>query len=108
MLRNKSMKIATLSFYSGINKRGVERWTYDLANHLSGKFEMVVYQNGPSEPGAQYSTISLNLNFDVNRREILSPILKIPFLDYKSRRVAVFALKLLPKLWRENFDIIIP
>ena len=102
------MKIAILSFYSGIYQRGVERWTYELANRLTNRHEIVVYQNGTANHGAKYKISSEELPFNIEKKEILVPLQKRAFFDYKSRKVFVFALRLIPKLWKENFDIIIP
>jgi len=102
------MKIAILSFYSGINRRGVETWTYEIANLLRGKHQVVVFQNGLAEKDSKYEIISLSLHYERNKKEKLFALQKRAFLDYKSRKIALFTLKILPKLWKGNFDIIIP
>src|SRR3989304_9125295 len=54
------MKIVFLSYYSGINTRGVETWVPDLANHLHDqKNSVVVYQKGPRLPGSGYEVLPL-------------------------------------------------
>lgn len=102
------MKIAILSFYSGKIERGVERWTKELAERLSEKHQVVVYQNWPAGEKTGYKTKSVGLNFDIDKKYKRDPLFWRFFLDYKSRKKAVFTLKLLPDLFRENVDIIIP
>jgi glycosyltransferase involved in cell wall biosynthesis len=54
------MKIVFLSYYSGINFRGVETWVHDLANHLQTSGHSVsVYQGGPQLPGSAYNVFPL-------------------------------------------------
>ena len=102
------MKIAILSFYSGINKRGVERWVFELASGFSRSYDVDVFQNKPLDVDIKYNINALNIKYEINRKEHLIPLQKRAFLDYKSRLIAKFILKLLPILWRGNYDIIIP
>lgn len=52
------MKIAFLSFYSGLVDRGIEAWTYELANRLSKKgHEITVYQRGTPKRDADYRVV---------------------------------------------------
>lgn len=43
------MKIAILSFFSGLNDRGVETWASDLAGHLSGEFDVNIISGKKNE-----------------------------------------------------------
>lgn len=73
------MKIAILSFFSGINERGVERWVYELGNRLTKDREVVVYQNGPKLSNSFYKTKSIGLTYSKNKKEILLPLQKKSF-----------------------------
>ena len=47
------MKIVFLSYYSGINFRGVETWVHDLANLLQDSgHQVLVFQGGQQLSGA--------------------------------------------------------
>lgn len=99
------MRIAILSFYSGHLDRGVETWTHELANRLSkDKYEITVLQNGKTRPDADYAVVETDL--PVNSRG--SRFGESFFLDYWSFLIARFTFKVLPYLWREKFDVVIP
>lgn len=99
------MKIAILSFYSGINERGVERWVSELGNGLSGKNEITVYQNKPLKTKVGYKIVTSDLKYEDVQPDLL---LQRFFLDYKSLKVLGFVLKIMKNLFRGNYDIIIP
>src|SRR3989344_6247082 len=68
-MEKKKLKIAFLSFYSGVVYRGVETYVHELANRLiSLGHDVTVYQNGKKLPGAKYKTISINLPFSLKRQ----------------------------------------
>ena len=102
------MKIAIMSFHSGIEKRGVERWSLDFANLLAKRHEVTVLQNGPKDTTSTYGVFRVGIPYDSRKKEIFFPFQKRFFLDYKPRKIAYFTIKLLPMLWRENFDIVVP
>lgn len=108
------MKIAIISFYSGQMERGVERWVDEIAGRLSNNQKVIVYQNKKEIKKNSYKILAKNINFDesLKDRKLTSRfdlnIVKRFFLDYHSRKVAEFTIKILPELWRERFDIVIP
>jgi glycosyltransferase involved in cell wall biosynthesis len=102
------MKIAILSFYSGHNLRGVERWTRELAERLSKNHALTVYQNWPQRKESSYKSVAIGIDFDFGHKWSSPGFLSRFFLDYKSREKAIFALKVLPWLWRGRFDVVIP
>jgi len=56
------MKIAFLSFYSGVSYRGVETFVHELANRLHNSgHNITVYQFGAKLPGVKYKTISIEV-----------------------------------------------
>lgn len=89
------MKIAIISFYSGYIDRGAENWAYELSKHLSKKHQIAIYQGKDA-------------NFSVNWAKRDSKIKRFFFIDYWSIVIAKFTIQILPILWKENFDIIIP
>ena len=102
------MKIAILSFYSGHVARGIETWTHQLANRLGRKHEIWVFQNGEKLDYSKYRTVSTGLKIDLSAEEYKKSLFRRVFVDYRSRIIAVFTLLIIPTLWREKFDIIIP
>lgn len=56
------MKIAILSFYSGVVARGAETYVHELANRLVELgHEVLVYQSGSKLKDAKYKTISIRV-----------------------------------------------
>ncbi len=102
------MKIVILSFYSGSIERGVENWTYEMAKRLSQKHEVVVYQNERTKKATSYKVISTSISFDWSKTDSKSVISRRLFLDYKSILIARFTFLLIPLLWKDKPDIIIP
>lgn len=99
------MRIAILSFYSGHLDRGVETWTHELANRLTGgKCEVVVFQNGEAGKDADYTVVKIGLPVDWEKGHFG----EVFFLDYWSLLIARFTIKVIPFLWRGKFDIVIP
>lgn len=57
------MKIAFLSFYSGVVYRGVETYVHELADRLSKLgHDVTVYQNGSQVYGGSYKTVSIGVS----------------------------------------------
>lgn len=89
------MKIAILSFYYGQNDRGAENWTKELSKRLHKQNAVTIFSNK-------------NSNLDLNKRHGELGIMRRLFLDYWSRKILGFTLKIIPQLSKDNFDIIIP
>lgn len=99
------MRIAILSFYSGHLDRGVETWTYELANRLArDKCEVVVFQNGEARKDVDYAVVKIGLPVNWQGGHFG----EVFFLDYWSLLIAKFTLKVIPFLWPGKFDIVIP
>ncbi len=103
-------KIAVLSFYSGINSRGVETWVYELFSRLSNNFNITVFQAGENSIKTKYNVIKINL-VDANKQ--INKVRKLDFLgrfyfDLQSLLILKFTLKLIPDLIKGNYDIVIP
>lgn len=97
------MKIAFLSFYSGLIYRGVETFVHELGNRLTDMgHDVTIYQNGPKVPGAKYKTISIGIKIDLNKFNT-----HIPFVNYYGRRVGSFTLKVLKRI-DKGTDILFP
>ena len=101
------MKIAFLSFYSGINQRGVERWVQELATRLSDKYSVTVYQGRSLDKITSYKIISQDVNYDIRNRT-KNWFLTHLYVDYNSLQILKFNLRILKGLLSGSYDIIIP
>lgn len=98
------MKIAFLSFWSGVVYRGVETYVHELADRLVGLgHEVTVFQNGPAVYGGKYKTISAGLEFKMFSGGNLAVFLN-QFIGANINRK--FTLKILSILDRDT-DILV-
>lgn len=103
------MKIAIISFYSGNISRGVESWTKEIASHLSKDHDLTVFQNGAEgKDDKEYKVISTNIPQDSSHQDSRNTLRRFFFIDYWSILVFKFTWKIVPYLWKEDFDIYIP
>lgn len=97
------MKIAFLSFYSGVIYRGVETFVHELANGLIRLgIDVTVYQLGKELPNSKYKTVTIDVGIDWSKKGSY-----IPFLNYYCLRVKKFTNKVL-KVIDKDTDIIFP
>ena len=97
------MKIAFLSFYSGIVARGVETFVHELANRLTdGGMDVTVYQFGPKYPDSKYKVVSIQVPIDLKRSGSF-----LPTILYFSWKVKKFTHKVLSMIDKDT-DIIFP
>ncbi|MEK7166299.1 MAG: glycosyltransferase family 4 protein [Patescibacteria group bacterium] len=101
------MKIAFLSFYSGSVDRGVETATLALAGGLSKNHQVTVYHAG-DRISSQVNTVKLKLGVDWEKKDASGTLLRRFYLDYWSRKITEFTVKLLPNLLKEKYDVVIP
>lgn len=97
------MKIAFLSFYSGVVYRGVETFVHELANGLVelGN-DVTVYQLGKKLPNSKYKTVTIDVDVDWSKKGSY-----VPFVNYYCLRVKKFTNKAL-KVIAKDTDIIFP
>lgn len=99
------IKIAFFNLYSGINNRGAESFVHELARLLAEKHQVDFYSGGVmSIKNVQNIILSTKITQPVHDLNIL----KLLFLDRASIAVLVFSLKAFLRLWRGNYDWIIP
>lgn len=97
------MKIAFLSFYSGVVYRGVETFVHELSNGLVNLgHDVTVYQLGKVLPNAKYKTVPVDIKIDWNKKGSY-----IPFVNYYCLRIKEFTQKVL-KVADSDTDIIFP
>lgn len=90
------MKIAILSLYSGHIPRGVENWADMVKKHL------------PHHRVDIFGADSVNLTFDWSQPTSVDTLARRFFIDYWSRLILLFTLRLLPPLVRGKYDLVIP
>jgi len=111
LVYNRFMKLAFVSFYSGLANRGGETYVDALAERLSKKHEVYVFQAGKKEMGKKYVIKLIKLSFNPNhfhKNLSVTHTLKRLFLDYFHLKELSFTLKVLPKLWKLKPEIIFP
>lgn len=106
------MKIAFINIYGGINRRGAESFSNDLANRLVKKHQVVIYQAGKKLPEQKTKTVSVKSSLaqpqETFSKTTLRKIIKYLFLDPANLSIFSFTIKLLPELLKGKFNLIIP
>lgn len=101
----KDMKIAFLSFYSGVRERGVEVWVKELSKRLVGSCEVYVYQVGKEIQESFFKHTPLEVDWQAKS---LGGIVRRLYLDYYSRKIYSFTRRVLSEIDKESIDILIP
>lgn len=91
------MRIAFLNLYSGINNRGAESFAHKLGLVLISKGYQVDFYTGRQ---AETKIIQPEHN-------VKNPLKRL-FLDPPSLSVLFFTLKILPDIWRKEYDWFVP
>jgi len=102
------MKISILSFYSGSVNRGVETVVHELSSRLAKKHDVVVFQEGKPQKGANYKIKQIKMDMDWAQKDMTKTIQRRLFIDYWSRKIGSFTLKTLRDIWKEKPSIVIP
>lgn len=67
------MRIAILSFYSGVIDRGVEAFVHELSNRLvSLGHKVTVFQTGPPVKGVKYKTVKVSIKVKFSSQGLLA------------------------------------
>ncbi len=98
-------KIAFLSFYSGVVDRGAETFVYELSKRLTPKHKITIFQAGQTihNPRVRTYQIKAFANFPKSSRGLLAKL----YLDWQSIEILIFAIRALPKILPQKFDVII-
>jgi len=108
IMKKKKLRICLLSAYSGSINRGIESWADEISRRLSKNGHQVrVYQLGNADK-KNYEVKKIDLKVGWNRRDTSWTISRILGLDYWSKLLGEFTLKLLPDLVEFAPDIVIP
>ena len=102
------MKIAFLNIYNGLVDRGAETYVKELAQRLSSKHEVTVFQAGEKNGIERYSVEKINIRINLNTKNEKSILKRKFFIDYWSFKILVFTLKSIPKIIKEKYDVIVP
>jgi len=102
------MKIAFLTLYSGFVNRGVETFVKETAGRLAKNHEVVVFQAGSPKGSEKYKVVQIKIPFDWSQKDASGTLKRKFFVDYWSRATLRFVLRILPVLWQEKFEVIIP
>lgn len=102
------MKIAFLHMWMGMVDRGSEISVSDLANRLSIKNEVVVFQAGKDKGDKKYKIKTIPMNIDWNRKSSSGTFREKLLIDYWALKVMAFTLKSIPTILKERFDVVVP
>lgn len=86
---SRSMKLAFINIYQNLVDRGAETFVKEVSERLSKKHEVKIF-SGKKIPPARW------------------PIIWRLFIDPQGLIVAWFTLKLIPRILREKYDVVIP
>lgn len=102
------MKIAFLNMYNGLVDRGAETFVKEVAQRLSARHEVTVFQAGEPVGNEQYKVEKIPMKIDWSQQSGAGTLLSVFFLDYWNRLVFYFSIKALSKIVKEKFDIVVP
>lgn len=102
------MKIAFLSYYSGVIDRGVETLVDSLASRLSKKHNVVVIQAGKIDKTRIYQQIRVNKRQPKIASINPTSLIRKLFIDKNSLQIGLFTLQTLNKLKDKGCDLIFP
>lgn len=89
------MKIAFINFYQNQVKRGAETYVFELSRRLAKSNEVKVF-SGEKE------------HIDWAHKDSSGKWPRFIFVDYWSLMIAKFTLKVLPEIFKERYDVVIP
>ncbi len=106
------MKILFLNIYSGINRRGAESFTNELANRLGRNNSVTLFQAGNQSSKQTVEIKTFNMNVQQPQETLpdsrIGKVQKRLFLDSANRSVLLFTLKTIPLILRSAFELLIP
>ena len=102
------MKIAFLNIYNGLVDRGAETYVTELANRLSLKHKVTVFQAGEEKGNEKYKIEKINVGINWNKKVEMSTLKRKFFVDYWSFKILFFTFKCVSKIWKEKYDVVIP
>lgn len=88
------MKIAFLNIYQNKVERGSETFVKELSKRLS--------------KDNQVDIIDTKVSLDWSKKDASLNFARRIFVDYWSRKIFEFTFKLIPKIWKEKYDIVFP
>ncbi len=98
--------IAILSIYSGTVERGVETFVYELSKRLSKKHKITIFQAGTVIKNPEVRTY--NIKSYSQKPKTAKNLFSKLYLDIQSLKILLFTLKVMVKLFKGKYDLIIP
>lgn len=106
-MAKKKLKIAFLSFYSGLIQRGVETLVREVAPRIAKEYDITVFQAGQPVRGVKYPVVQIPVKWSGKLEDPLTLGRRF-YLDKTSQIIKKFTSGVLPLLRQEKFDIIVP
>jgi len=104
---DKKIKIAIISYYSGILDRGVETFVQEITKRLSKKIDITVFQAGNRKYNENQVKVKVIKTFATNSKSSKGIFRKF-YLDWQSIKILLFTLKVLPFILKGKYDFVIP
>lgn len=98
------VKIAILSFYSGLTERGVETFAFEIGTRLAKKHQVTIFQAGNPKPFQKFSTTQIKF-FASPPKSSQGFIDKI-YLNWQALKILGFTIKLAPKFLKGKYQIV--
>lgn len=99
------MKIAILSYYSGVVDRGVETFAYEIGKRLARNNKTTIFAAGHIKPEKfEVKIVKAFAKPPHSQKGILGKF----YIDLQSFKILFFTVKLLPLLVKHKYDLIIP
>lgn len=102
------MKIAFLNIYNGVVDRGAETFVKELASRLASRHEVNVFQSGDPKGNELYQVTKIPIKWDWSQKSGVGTFTAFIFIDYWNRQIAKFTFKLLLRIYKERYDVVIP
>ncbi|MDO8487531.1 MAG: glycosyltransferase family 4 protein [Candidatus Curtissbacteria bacterium] len=97
--------IAILSFYSGVVERGVETFTLEISKRLAKNYNVTIFTAGPVlQQKFKVKEIKAFAKPPKSSKGILGKF----YLDWQSLKILLFTLRVLPVIFKNKYQVIIP
>jgi len=102
------MKIAFLNIYNGVIDRGAETFVKEVASRLAKRHTVSVFQSGKPTGKEKYKVEHIPVNWNWKKKSGVGTLMGFLFLDYWNRQIFLFSLRVIPKILKGKYDIVVP
>ncbi len=102
------MKIAILSYYTGLSLRGVESYVQDFCRNLDKSADITIYQAGRNSDQTESKNCSKIIIPFTYKPKSRPPFLSRFYLDPDSINIFIFTLKAIFRMRKDKPEILMP